>query len=374
MRGAVHLWLVDAAAAVVITIAHAVMVFDHTYGGPAWFGLLVAAAIGLPIAVRRRWPLPVWAVVLVASGVATLADLMLEPYSALAFALYLVALATPANRAVPALAISLAVPLVTLLVQTANAEADFGDTLGLTSVVWLVLGAVWTAGVAFRKQRAGLDRERERQGQQALAEERLRIARELHDIVAHSMSVISVKAAVANHVAEARPQEARDALTVIERTSRQALTELRTMLGVLRSSTADDAALAPSIGDLAALADQAALAGVQVDLTESGTEGLPAGIMLAVHRIVQEALTNVVRHAAPARCSVRVEASDERVLVEVIDDGPGVRTLPVPGPGTGHGLIGMRERVALYDGTFDAGPRPGGGFAVRAVLPYREDA
>jgi signal transduction histidine kinase len=363
------LWLVDAAAAAVITVIHVIMVFDHSYAGPVWFGLLLAAAIGLPIAVRRRWPLPVWAVVLVASGVATLADLMLEPYSALAFALYLVALATPATRAVPALAISLAVPLVTLL-----ATENLTDSLGLTSVVWLVLGAVWTAGVAFRKQRAGLDRERERQGQQALAEERLRIARELHDIVAHSMSVISVKAAVANHVAEARPEEARDALTVIERTSRQALTELRTMLGVLRSSAVDDATLAPSVGGIAALAEQAALAGVQVDLTESGTEGLPEGIMLAAHRIVQEALTNVVRHAAPARCTVRVEASDERVLVEVTDDGPGVRTLPAPGPGTGHGLIGMRERVALYDGTFAAGPRPGGGFAVRAVLPYREDS
>jgi signal transduction histidine kinase len=368
VRGSVHLWLVDAAAAAVITAIHTIMVYDHPYSGPAWFGIALGAAIGLPIAVRRRWPLPAWTVVLLASGIATLVGLMLEPYSALAFALYLVALATPASRAVPALALSLAVPAVTLLVV----EQPLTDAIGLVAVVWLVLGAVWTAGVAFRKQRAGLARERDRQAQQALADERLRIARELHDIVAHSMSVISVKAAVANHVADTHPDEARDALTVIERTSRQALTELRTMLGVLRSSV-DDASLAPSVGGLTTLAEQAELAGVQVDLSESGTQALPEGILLAVHRIVQEALTNVVRHAAPAHCSVRVEVASERVLVEVLDDGPGVRTVPSPGPGTGHGLIGMRERVALYDGTFEAGPRPGGGFVVRAALPYRED-
>ncbi|TDP95150.1 signal transduction histidine kinase [Labedaea rhizosphaerae] len=364
-----HLWLVDAAAAGVITVMHTIMVFDHDYGGPKWFGVLLALAIGPPIAVRRRWPLPVWTVVLVASAVATAVHLMLEPYSALAFALYLVALATPANRAVPALALSLAVPLVTLPLV----ESSLTDAIGLVVVVWLVQGAVWTAGVALRKQRAGLARERDRQAQQALADERLRIARELHDIVAHSMSVISVKAAVANHVAETHPDEARAALAVIEQTSRQALTELRTMLGVLRSSV-DDASLAPSVGGLAALAEQARLAGVRVDLTESGTQALPEGIMLAVHRIVQESLTNVVRHAAPAHCTVRVDADAKHVLVEVLDDGPGTRTLPRPGPGTGHGLIGMRERVALYDGTFEAGPRPGGGFAVRAALPYREDA
>jgi signal transduction histidine kinase len=214
-----------------------------------------------------------------------------------------------------------------------------------------------------------------------VTEERLRIARELHDVVAHGMSLIAVKAGVANHVLEARPQEAQDALRVIETTSRGALTEMRQLLGVLRSgSDAGEAPAslspAPGAGGLRELADRAAMAGVRVSMEVRGLERLPEGVGLSVYRIVQEALTNVVRHAAPARCSVVVEADGRSVTIEVADDGPGRRVLPAGEPGHGHGLVGMRERVAMYGGVFRAGPRRAGGFGVSVRLPYEpvEDA
>ncbi|MCP9955830.1 histidine kinase [Actinomadura madurae] len=181
------------------------------------------------------------------------------------------------------------------------------------------------------------------------------------------MSLIAVKAGVAVHVAEARPEEALDALRVIEATSRSSLAEMRHLLGVLRTGAAD-AELTPSPGlaDLSGLADRAAMAGVHVDL-DVDTGDLPDGVALSAYRIVQEAITNVVKHAAPARCRVRVEADGVRMRIDVTDDGPGVRVLP---GGDGHGLIGMRERVMMYGGDFTAGPRPEGGFAVSAAFPY----
>jgi signal transduction histidine kinase len=198
-----------------------------------------------------------------------------------------------------------------------------------------------------------------------VAEERLRIARELHDIVAHSMGLIAVKAGIGNHVAEARPAEAREALRVIEATSRSSLTEMRHLLGVLRSEV-DSPALAPAPdpAGIPALVERARTAGVTVSLILDGTDDLAEGLGLSVYRIVQEALTNVVRHAAPTRCAITVAVAEETVRVEVTNDGPRVAR----GPG-GHGLIGMRERVAVYGGTFEAGPRPEGGWRVVAVLP-----
>jgi signal transduction histidine kinase len=168
-----------------------------------------------------------------------------------------------------------------------------------------------------------------------------------------------------------RPDEAQDALRVIESTSRTALAEMRQMLGVLRSGV-DAAQLAPAPGltGLQTLISRAEPAGVTVDLDVRGTDRLPEGVALSVYRIVQEALTNVVRHAAPARCRVSVVLGRGEVHVEVTDDGPGTRVLP-PDRRAGHGLIGMRERVLMYGGSFHAGPRPEGGFGVSARLPYK---
>ncbi|NKE63817.1 sensor histidine kinase, partial [Lentzea sp. PSKA42] len=224
------------------------------------------------------------------------------------------------------------------------------------------LGAVWAIGYTTRLRRSFIAREMEQQAEQALGDERLRIARELHDVVAHNLSLIAVQAANAAHVRS--PEHAYQALEVISETSRAALTEMRGLLGVLRS----DADLAPSPGldGLVELADRASLAGVRVSLDVRGDSVVPEGVGLSAYRIVQEALTNVVKHAAPAACTVTVEVTPSLVRIDVADDGPGVKEL-----GVGHGLIGMRERVAVYGGTFSAGPGENGSFRVVAELPYR---
>jgi signal transduction histidine kinase len=225
---------------------------------------------------------------------------------------------------------------------------------------------VWTTGRAIYTRREYAAKSAVQLANAAVGDERLRIARELHDIVAHSMSLIAVKAGIANHVADQRPEEARDALRIIEATSRGTLTEMRRMLGVLRSETAD-LTPAPGLSGLPELAEQARMAGVDVTMTSPDTE-LPSGLEMSVYRIVQEALTNVVKHAGPVRCEVTVTANGKEVRIDVTDNGPGGPT------GSGHGLIGMRERVMMYDGSFTAGPRPEGGFAVSARMPYSGDA
>jgi signal transduction histidine kinase len=269
--------------------------------------------------------------------------------------------------------------MASLIIASTSYTPYAADALGGATFSWLVMGVAWLAGVAARERRAYAAQSAAHQAHQAVTDERLRIAREMHDVVAHSMSVIVVKAGIANHVADARPEEARDALRVIEATSRGALAEMRRTLGVLRSDVdglvgplpAGDLEPVQGIADLPALAERAALTGVRVDLDVRGLAELPEGVGLSVYRIVQEALTNVVKHAAPARCRVAVEADRREVRIEVTDDGPGGSVLlDSPMDARGHGLVGMRERVMMYGGAFAAGPRPGGGFGVSARLPY----
>ncbi|NVI87639.1 sensor histidine kinase [Actinomadura sp. BRA 177] len=324
----------------------------------------LAAAAGLPLAVRRLWPVPVFAAVLSASTVSFALGLPWDSYAAAAFALYPVALTRRRRRWIPTPligAVSALLIFAGAIVGTADWHAEIAGELVLGLAV---LGASWTLGRVVRERRAQAARSARRLADQAVSEERLRIARELHDVVAHSMSLIAVKAGVAVHVASARPAEALDALRVIETTSRSSLAEMRHLLGVLRTDTG--LGPAPGLAELTALAERAAMAGVHVDLKVDAPD-LPEGVALSVYRIVQEAVTNVVKHAAPARCRVRVQADGLRVRIDVPDDGPGVRVLP---GGDGHGLIGMRERVMMYGGDFTAGPRPGGGFAVSAEFPY----
>ncbi|MCX4906351.1 sensor histidine kinase [Streptomyces sp. NBC_00878] len=201
------------------------------------------------------------------------------------------------------------------------------------------------------------------------------MARELHDIVSHNLSLIAVKAGAAGHVAEADPREARAALKVIEETSRSALAEMRRTLGVLRTEGAPLGPV-PDLDDLGSLTAEAGRAGVEVDLTLHAPEGLTEGTQLTIYRIVQEALTNAVRHAAPTRCRVVVETDAREIRIDIEDEGPpSVLSVPpaprravgeLPG---GHGLLGMRERATMYCGSFKAGPRPEGGFAVPVRLP-----
>jgi signal transduction histidine kinase len=254
-------------------------------------------------------------------------------------------------------------PVATLVGTLAAATVAFGvnglttpqpwqDPAGTFVFVVVVSIAAWATGRAVQARRDYASR--------MVSDERLRIARELHDIMAHSMSLIAVKAGIANHVADARPEEARDALRIIEATSRATLNDMRRMLGVLRSSP--DLSPAPDVSGLPELVDRTRTAGVDVSL-EMAVDDLPEGLGVSVYRIVQEALTNVVKHAGPVRCAVSVVVSKGEVRISVTDDGPGGT------PGSGHGLVGMRERVTMYGGTFTAGPRPEGGFAVSARMP-----
>jgi signal transduction histidine kinase len=340
-------------------------------GPPLWARCGLAAAIALPLAGRRLWPWTVFLLVLAASLLSVVLDVVRDSFVGAALALYVVALTRPRRPWEPTVAIA----AVSIAVALAMAVAGGGGGRAWTAVPvgCVLLGGAWTAGRAVRERRAYAARAAAELAGRAVTEERLRIARELHDVVAHGVGLIAVEAGVAGHVFDERPEEARHALRVIETSSRRALAEMRHLLGVLRSDAEAGepaAALepAPGVGGLRGLADRAALGGVRVTMDLRGLDGVPDGVGLSAYRIVQEALTNVVKHAAPAACRVVVEADGRAVRIEVADDGPGRRVLPAARPG-GHGLVGMRERVALYGGAFSAGPRPGG-FAVSVSLPY----
>ncbi|WP_189832979.1 sensor histidine kinase [Streptomyces zaomyceticus] len=379
-----HLLALDLAAALLV-----VTVYVHFAGlpdsaaqpahtGPVWAGALVAAAVGLPVAARRRWPVPASLTALAGAVAAVLLDITREPCLAVGLTLYAVALTEVPRRSVPVLAAALTVSAAAVLTGEAvvTPTETWGGAAGIATTVWLVLGTGWASGFAVRARRAREADRAARRAERAVVDERLRIARELHDIVSHSLSLIAVKAGVAVHVAQRRPEEAVDALRVIERTSRAAMTEMRRTLGALRADPSGTAEAplgpVPGVEALPLLAEQARQTGVAVELSVRVPEGgLAPGISLAVHRIVQESLTNVVKHAAPARCRVTVEADPREVRIDVTDDGRRGGRGPVGGNGSagGHGLLGMRERAMTHGGTFSAGPRPEGGFAVSARLP-----
>lgn len=240
----------------------------------------------------------------------------------------------------------------------------------------LMLGATWAAGTAVRERRESLRRTIAQAAEQAKVEERMRIARDIHDVVTHSVGLIAVKAGVANHVIATRPEEAREALTVIEDISRGALRDMRATLRVLRREHVDqpqDLQPVHGLSDLPSLVRTAEAAGVRVDLRSDCAEEPPDGVALTAFRIVQEALTNVVKHAAPTRCLVSVTARDGVLTIGVDDDGPGPGHRPTV-PGGAMGLVGMRERAVAHGGTLTAGPGPGTGtgtgFRILATLPY----
>jgi signal transduction histidine kinase len=349
--------------------------------GTLALGYALALLHTLPLAARRRFPLAVLATS-VASGLA-FATLGLPPvflgvailvavYSVAAYGDRWVSLAGLAAAAVGSAAVQLT-------------PARFQWPTPVTNT--LVIGVAWLLGhfahnyrayaARLEERTAELEQAREELARRAVTEERLRLARELHDVVAHAMSVIAVQSGVGAHVANTQPQEAAKALAAIEATSRAALTELRRLLGVLRqdSEPQGDLTPVPGLADLDALLAEVAKAGLAVRLRVEGTPSpLPAGVDLSAYRIVQEALTNVVKHAGPARAQVTICYRDQDVTVEVTDDGPGVGAPTGDGRArVGHGLIGMRERVAAFGGDLEVGPRPGGGFRVAARLPLAAD-
>ncbi|GAA1970283.1 sensor histidine kinase [Kitasatospora viridis] len=222
-----------------------------------------------------------------------------------------------------------------------------------------------------------LERERDAQAKVAVAAERARIARELHDVVAHNVSVMIVQADGAAYVMDNSPGQAKEALGTIASTGRQALVEMRRLLGVLRTSdTTEEYVPQPGVEELPELLEQVRTAGLPVEFSTSGTpRELPRGVELTVYRIVQEALTNVRKHGGPnVSAKVAVDFGDRDLNVLIEDDGRGSTDEQLAHGGTdglGHGLIGMRERIGMVSGSLDAGPRPGGGFRIRAVLPLK---
>jgi signal transduction histidine kinase len=227
-------------------------------------------------------------------------------------------------------------------------------------------------GEQLEARASALERERDEVTRRALAEERLRIAQELHDVVAHSMGVIAVQAGVGAHVIDTEPGEAKKALEAISQTSRSTLVEIRRMLGVLREVQGASYVPAPGLADLDRLVGDVASAGLQAAVRVEGTATeIPPGVDFTAYRIVQEALTNVLKHAGAATATVIIGYESTALRLEILDDGRGVNGRAAPG---GHGLVGMRERVGVYGGSFEAGPRTGGGFRVAVRLPYGETA
>ena len=242
-----------------------------------------------------------------------------------------------------------------------------GVLLG-TAAVAAALGL----GYAVASQRASVRQRREEETQHRVTEERLRIARELHDVVSHSISTINVQAGVAAHVMAERPEQAHEALVTIKETSRDTLRELRGILHVLRGvDEVDSRSPAPGLAQLDVLIDTATQAGVPTQALVMGTaRPLPPAVDLAAYRIIQESLTNVIRHAGPASAQVTVGYEPARVVIEVTDDGRGVTNQPIRnGESPGLGISGMRERVAAVGGSIEAGAKAGRGFLVRAILP-----
>jgi signal transduction histidine kinase len=338
--------------------------------------LLVSAVL------TRRWPLVALAVAL--GGSAACLALRPGPASvllvmfAVAVCLDICYIAATRTRSVwvtgiaMAAGVSLLIPLAGVpsggVVRVGSAEPGVPT---VTIAILLVTGIAWLIGHSIRQAHARAELARGQAAAQAAMAERLRIARELHDIVAHSIGVIAIQAGSGRNVFDARPDEARDALAAIEASSREALSALRRMMTGLRQaepgSGPGQAPLgpAPGLADIERLAAMTLDAGVRVDVDWRGSrEPLPADIDLSAFRIIQEAVANVARHAGAGECQVSISQQDGQLAIEITDSGRGGSAA-----GTGYGITGMRERAALLGGDFSAGPRPGGGFRVAARLP-----
>ena len=276
---------------------------------------------------------------------------------------------------------------VVMPLSIAHFVTDDGDSFHWGDIAFgtLIIGGPWAAGLMMRLRRerersltrrtVELERDQNERARAAVAEERQRIARELHDVVAHAISVVVVQARGGRKVLDREPDSARTAFDSIERTGEQALGEMRRLLGMLRDDDEERSrAPQPSLERVEALAEEMRASGLPVELGVKGEpNGIPPGIDVSGYRIVQEALTNVLRHAGPAIARVDVRYEPDAVEIDVVDDGRGGSTGTGTGTGTGNGLLGIRERVAVVGGELEAGPCPDGGFAVRARLPYRDD-
>jgi signal transduction histidine kinase len=376
-----------AAAALLFYVGHPRAVDDHV---PGAVGLVLALAVTLPVAVRRFAPVPALMVVTAAACTLNLlgrTSILVDV--TLGMTIYMTAVQCRKVIAIAGFAVTEAAIGFVGLAAAADSSSQSSAVRLLTTS-----GALWFIGYSVRErakylsfqQEQALHRQRAEQEQasQALREERLRIARELHDVVAHSLSVVTLQAGVGRKLGAQQPAESVRALQAIEVTGRSALGEVRRIVGLLYNDTQESSlAPQPGAGNLSELTDSVRAAGVPARLALHGdVTGLQPTLSLTVYRIVQEALTNVIKHAPGAAADVLVEIGQDGVKVEVTDNGQGATAAvqhrhgaaPRNPDGGGHGILGMRERAAAFGGTLTAGPASGGGFNVTAFLPLGASA
>jgi signal transduction histidine kinase len=360
-----------------ISVAGAILGQGHRDGpgGPTWVDVILAVSIPAPLFLRRRYPFGAPVAVGLAVVISSFVDGPFPRYDFPAFlagcaGIFMLAQRRDRRQAVAGLALAVGVEAIVV-------HNDPLGTWGELIFVSLIFTVVWTIGFTFGRQFQQTDeareralraeREREERARAAVAEERARIARELHDVVGHSVSVMTVQASGVRRLLRPDQVREREALLVVERTGREALAEMRRMVGVLRRpEEAPALAPQPSLEHVGRLVEQAREAGLPVELRIEGeARELPAGVDLTAYRLVQEGLTNALKHARATRAEVLVDYRDGEIEVTVSDNGTGVGN----GDGSGHGLVGMRERVSVYGGELQAGPQAGGGYRLRATLP-----
>jgi signal transduction histidine kinase len=364
-------------ASVALAIAAGVVMLS-ALAGPAvhqdWARLLIPLLACVSIVVLRRWPLAVLGVVTVAAGMITATGSASLPFGILlGLALYFPALGLPRRRSIAlalavAAALGVAVVYSAFAIMRAQVPAEVVENFVPLAGAWFIADSV----AARRRYEAGLAAQAERERAAGVREERVRIAREMHDVIAHTLAVMTVQAGVGRRLAGKRPQEAAAALESIETIGRMAQDELHVVLGLLRDGEGGTAPLAPAprLVDVKTLADTVRAAGIPVELRMEGTgRPLPPSLELSVYRVVQEALTNVVKHAPGARAAVELTVAAGKVRLDVRDDGGPGGAAPRAGLGAGHGIAGMRERVGAFGGWLAAGPAAGGGFQVTAEVP-----
>jgi signal transduction histidine kinase len=354
--------------------------FVFAFIGGRFLMLLVIAALVIPVVFRRKYPVQGFAIAAVAGAV----QLIVFPQPvgsdlAILLLLYTLAAYRPRRASVAGLAVCLIGAVAAVVTWGPNGVGAIDRVLLATVLFSGTALVAWVLGDSMRYRRAyltaledraaRLERERDAQAQIAAAAERARIARELHDVIAHNVSVMVVQADGAGYALRRDPERAGQALTAISRTGRQALAEMRRLLGVLRSDDQQaDLAPQPGLEQLRELLDQAREAGMSVSFTLEGpVRPLPEGAELAAYRVVQESLTNTRKHGGlAATAAVTLQYEPDGLLLQVTDDGLGAAAAA---DGPGHGLTGMRERVEMYGGTMQAGPLPNGGYQVTARLP-----
>ena len=371
-------WVVDAIMATAFLVIALIAHFGSekpsaTYHDPNALSVLLTIGVAVPYYFRRHAPVPVLliseacVVALTAGKYQTGAG----PFILLVGVYTVAAWCSARERAIGVVAVLIGLTVVAIVGIPGANDVDLAFN-------FIIFAAAYLFGSTVRNRRLyseqlearadALERERNEETRRALAEERLRIAQELHDVVAHSMGVIAVQAGVGAHVIDTEPDEAKKSLEAIAQTSRSTLAEIRRLLGVLREDEGVSYAPAPGLADLDKLVRDVESAGVHADVRVDGTETpLPPGVDFTAYRIVQEGLTNVLKHAGRATATVVIGYEDTALRLEILDDGRGVNGQATAG---GHGLIGMRERVGVYGGSFEAGPRTGGGYRVAVRLPY----